>query len=1189
MGQVRGFITLLVIGVLAVLVMMTISIAAHASATDKLVENHMNRVVCRQLARSGYEKAVSIVFTTGLHDQRKPFHADWDLLGLRTGRVAISGSDLSGRLNVNDGIRAGLMEMGPDRYKSNEVNPWRPDSDFDWDEMEELADARNSGMINIRIRRLLNAYGEAVRFEMEGAPDLFELMTSDSAVASLSSGELYRPDPRGLGDEILVNRPGHGYKQLSDLAAIVNQWAETHGLEVPVGRRDFFDVVSADLTVQSWEDDTVFRFTKPLGSYSYQPLTAHPNLRSRLFTASMSSHGIVINDDDTAPHSVATVNLNQASEWVRTAVFYALTNVEFPAMSSSSVSHDNVGPDVEAVPSYAKSLTAEYSLGGTVFDPDRVTENGEPWTLGPSFVQPSRLMSFRDAIRLARYWDIDHEETGESVVDFDSFRDMLDRHYLEWLPSIGEELERAEPLPASFNDEFNGGEFLQDYLSRILPHVLSGSRRLPRWTGAPSALLSPLYKPVKPHPVISKSRGIRTVEDFCRRQNQPKVDFLPSGLYRIESHAVLHSPHDSRCSIEVDLEAFDKIIWRSQKDFLTLTIDDDNQTHPAVRIGPEFTIRDGGGTDPDHFMGFLGLQKFADESAYSSPPDISLGMGVDGINSRFSQGMPATNPNDDPWIGEPLEALTSTGLTRAQIALRPADFEGTLDPEGRGVSTFRHRDFSELSPFGGIHMSSRFNGPTRNGASLKDIVYWNLMEPSAGGEEPLVNSGQGAGANMARGLVNLWFQIPSSYPYAQENHGGGGGFQTLFSVVVWDITQPHVGVYSFETVGTYQAIMRPVEIKVGIVWDIENMSYALVGRCEQPNAGQETLVTRVNTALHPRPDLENGLFHDSESDQGDLPRPYFPDRDGLGDTMPIMAIPGMMRSPATWCADQARVLQRKIIFPEDNPDFGPGTWHRVSVGWNLNSNFNPEDTFWMLMMEEVPTVDGPRYTQFDDYGTYDETDVDRYRPRNLMMTYGTQNVFTVGGCLARVAVRDPEELDPSSSGWEGRWLLNSSVADVQAFFGDIPFGYQHATDSAYTDVQPASFYARGDLYHWSASFKNIFPNGQSDRHLMAVGARIYQPTINPDPVQNARYVPPVNLAMIDGDDNEILPVMVSRSGSTHIHDGMSDTTKTVFRITWDLYNNVPDDKNINEVPIVQDVWARLGYPNGPRVLSWSVH
>lgn len=1201
----RGFVLVIVVGVIGVLSSVAVVTSMESRLSAQLSKSHSDRVMARLAARSGVEDALSTLASTPLLHQTKDFNKTIMVSrGSAPGiPVLIESKDLSGRININDGLEAGRLELGGD-YKQNDVNPW-PAPLFPHD-----PDFSESAWINLRLRRLLNAYGEALRLELSIPGTVFRFLSD----ASGPRGDRvrYQNNAHALGDVIISARPPGGYSSIAEIQDLVNDWSIRVGLDLPPGVHEGYALVSQDLTASGFVDDSVVRLLseEDLGEFTSQNLYDVMN-KSRVTPVSLISNPPDLRDRFT-PHPTAVINLNHASKLVKTAVFYAPTNVSLPVVTGMSYRHpEMLDPSVDTaemaapLPDYAHTSLPALAMGGTVFDADALWDVGGHWTVGPDAVQVNHLMPLQDAAVLADAFDVFDDETGVDIVNKETFKEFLRWHWESHLPSIKKSLTWAVPPgvfdPVTgkvalepFDDSPGGGEFLQNYLELILPEILGGSRRLPRWMGAPSCLLSPLYQPVKPSVSgLAGSRGLRTVEDFCYRLTHPKVIFLPSGHTWIRSRSELPHPEQGRCEIETRLITHTSKTWRSQRSFEALVDRGSlDGTTVGVRLGPEWTDAEGGGFEPDPHLGHIGLRESVADIDYGDDvPLISVAADPDSVNSKFSKFISPDDPHADPYFSSPYEINEEVIPQLERMSLK-----GTQNPVTKTwYSTFgTPENSSNLSPFGGLMLHSYGHG--LNAESFENVflhgAYWQLsgrtVNPPASGSPP--NS---AGSEMNRGLVNFWLRLPTNYPYAHAA-SAESAFQTVFSITVWDVTQPVHGINSMEE-GFLGAVVRPVEIKTGVVWNPLTQRHDLVARVDQSRCGDITRKTRVNNLLYFKQVANDTYLDESLGETGD---PFYPVPFLLGavsPSSPIMAIPSGDGILEHWTSDQSRLIESVLHLDPTREDTMPGNWVRVSVAWDLRPLGAPADCLTLRLLETGRTgsVTKSAWTG--------STDVDHdvgYMPKNLMMSYGAQNVFTLGESLACGGIANfHSEVNKMAGPRAGviprysAWRLNSSVSGVDVFFGTIPENLADPTADPYLSAGPARRFQSFSDQHVTLRPEQLIsesgPEQMTDldgADVLAFGVVAYRP-------ENEDHAPPLRLACYQGGRTSsapLTPSAASANGDTVCLDFKNDrlVNDMALEAIWDMAA-VPDSNLVHSAPWIQDVRIHFRPKDYPRILDWK--
>lgn len=1256
----------MVIGVLSIMFVLGLMFHAQARATSILSRDHLNKTRVRMHARSGVEQALVALLGTPLsmqgsvHRWTKSFSDQYNPSGTL---VDVSAGDASGRININDGIAAGRLELG-DLYQSGALNPFVeslggggsggeqeeinpdglvsvPDLKLAW--FGSLAEESASAWINLRLRRILNAYGEALRLENHNpSTGIFEFRTFASA--SRNSAIKYEFLSTALGDMIIQRRPQSGYGFVGDVKPVINEWAKNVGLQLPPGVRDAYEFVKEDFVVKSFEDTSFYRLKdeSPFGVFENQDLSKTDD-KARVTSVSLTSSYPTMTDLF-APHSVAVINLNHASHRVKTAVFYAPANVSLPTFSAGSRGHSNIGPAGDPpVPEYSHTLNMQIGIGPPVFDPSRMTENGQPGMPGKTYVQPHRLMSLHDAWTLAEAYEEYPVLTANTPpLNFDEFRSFLRWHHSDYLPNVlGSELERASNDSGGFNDAFTEGSFQQDYLELILPHIFSGVRRLPRWLGTPQPLLSPLYKPVQPHPVAAGERGWRTAEDLCLRIPHPKLRFISSGEYEVSSLARVEQSPEVSARIECRISLYQTRIWRTQDQFEDLTNRAYGATSTTVFVGPELTSPYGGFVTPDRSFGAVGLRDDAKNPAFEMLGGLSYQL--DGEEKDYTTAYnPPSDPLSDPRIQYPFEPkpLSTSGsgvtLQTSLTASHPqvGKSSSLFDPPGIARS---------ISPFGGYLLNSNGHG-FDGGPVFKNSIYWSL---SGDDNDDLVkaplrlfghasNNVMEAGQRLQTGLATLWFQMPTGYPYPK---GGGTkrGFQCLFNMTVWTPIMPAAGMNAFipqpDIITSDVPVMRPVEIKVGLSYVSSDGTYEIIGRFEQAAShGIDTSTRglgfpeRMNHLLYHSPYKgiagKNGMFSNRPcyTPKWNYQNEFLscitvPFVGGVrsnwkfNTSWPFLGIPGLKQLGASvkggvlpnevkmeqWTCDQSRVLERRILL-KNNPENGPGSWHGLAVGWDLNPLKSFSENFWIGLRNKSSEKS---YSEVNDVWSRDTLGFSHV-PGNMMLSYGTANVFSIGEAFGRTNETSSiftAQYEP----WYPAWRANTCIDNLRIKFLDYDKDPQTALsawngrDSFYVkDVMVDRFIADGRDKRWVLNCGQIatLDPDLAEGRIMAFDARVYSPKIQ----DTANFwSPKINLVVWEGLPGQGIPVRPSGGAA---EEGNSvfylpdDSEEDLGTLNLDVFWNMsqaprpPQDKNVTMAPWVEEVSVVFLPPGGPSITDW---
>jgi len=401
-----GFVLLMVLLILSALILMVINLLETVQAERGLSDDTLHKVRSRLLARSGVEYAVAVLRQKRLTDSFE-FTARYPLgVGSYAGDgddFELTISDSSRKININDGIKSGRMEALSDSqrldspggrtmdagdwsYDASKIDPWPTAISQD-----NLKNPDKSGLANLRLRRLLNAYGDvhsAQAHELyvfdannnltlfaDGAiPPSFK-MTSSAIGPRGDSVDTVETDlgvvAGGLGDMIISNRPSQGYRRLRDVKEVVNAWAASNNVggftKIPstyyLDHISFYEKVTEDLTILAFEDDKFFRLrTETAATYdptqvdvdnstvsphmwlyqnNHKDPRFYPNYLDRFPVNLTDDSGnstrdpqnplVTIDVDNKlwAPHSVSLINLNACRPEVAAAIFYAPVNVSY--------------------------------------------------------------------------------------------------------------------------------------------------------------------------------------------------------------------------------------------------------------------------------------------------------------------------------------------------------------------------------------------------------------------------------------------------------------------------------------------------------------------------------------------------------------------------------------------------------------------------------------------------------------------------------------------------------------------------------------------------------------------------------------------------------------------------------------------------------------------------------------------
>lgn len=1187
----QGAVLLLVIGVLSTLFMISLALVGSTKTGFQLALSQLAHSRARLMARSGVEGALKHLSNRPILDQASRYERIFDV---DVGQVVVEASDLSGRINVNDGIRAGRLEMGT-AYLSGSLNPYEP----------MFPEAALSAWINLRIRRLLNAYGEVLRYEFSDDRSSFRFLSG--AVGERGNALEYQFVDTALGDCLLQSRPRDGYLRLGDIREIVNTWGGRVALAIPTGSDDVFSLIENDLTTSSWEDDTIVRMKdeRLFGTFTPQNLI-DSDAWSRVEPVPLATNPPNLHDIFEA-HPTPVINVNHASRWVRAAVFYAPTNVSLPTVTGLSYQHPGpmISMDLEEeisapLPNYAHTALPALAMGSTVFEPGKISDIGGNWIDGPNVVQINKLMSLLDAYQLAEAY----EEHTPHPLTFDEFRALLHWHWQTWLPDNDIELVRARSnlrhprngryslLPV-FDDNPDRGEFLQNYLELILPEILGASRRPPRWMSPPSCFLSPLYDPVKPQVSDNPgTRGQRTAEDFCYRSPHPKIGFLPEGRYVIRSDAKTEDYIEARYSIKTTVQLHEYRVWRSQAAFESLVQRGIDQTDDSIRTGPEFVAGSGGdgSQEADPHIGWIGVKDRVAPFIYDDPTlskTIHVSSTPEDVDAGFSDGLPPSSAFGDPYLDPPYEMNGELRNLYGNTRIR-----GTRDPLSNPFTVMgMMSSATDLSPFGGIVFHGYGHGLDLNTETTRSRqgLYWNLTSPAG----PVAPGGTYAGSYLNQGVVNMWVRIPANYPYA---HAGvaNSTFQTLFSMTVWEVVNPPYGINSSSSQDS--ALVRPVEIKAGFVWDEQAGRHALVGRLEQSRCGRVREKSRVNNYLYFKQSANNAILEidpetgEFELEDQDYPLPYL-DQDVQPSA--LMSVPALNFDPNFRHCDQSRLIERRLLLRRGRSDTTAGSWVRVTVWWNLDGD-SADQVFGVdLLDQERRQISNVTLSLAD----YDINDVQGYMPDSLMMSYGTQNIFSLGECPGRGGISGFSErvMESSKTGavdvpWYSAWRLNSAISEVDVFFGQIPGNYGQYVAEIYETYGKASRFDYPEDQHVTFVPSNLIEDADDPHHdpsldgatLLSFGVRARYP-------DSEGHSPDLWLNCYDGNRQTgqlIEPVSLSARGDVYCFDEGPSMNDVSLEAVW-KFEEKASDYLVHSIPWIESVFCHIRRPGGVRYLSWQ--
>jgi len=527
-------------------------------------------------------------------------------------------------------------------------------------------DLDQSALINLRLRRLLNAYGDVWKFQADmervpvwnrnnlpsktgfatdPGPSWGKPFTFTSSGDGIRFFDLPGTDgagkPLGLGDAIILQRPATGYRDISKTESIVNEWGVDNLIGVDnsfLNEQTFFEKIRDDLTVTARVDDTFYRMAREFTA-GYSSDFRKPQDNTAALTDLYPNYNNLWQK-----HPVSLINLNRASFPVRSAVFYALVNVGYlqerretisfllETLTSSNSTKNNISPFVSTRPTIgvAGPCLEDFDENGYAFDDD------DPDAV--KFAQPFRLMSLRDAMVLSQAYG-EAPELGlirpKSFSEFENFlHQLVNDSAADW--SIAP-LERVPSAPTSRGPDGidYSSVFAQDYLALTLPSALSGTRRLPGWLNAPWALLNPL---------LQNTKGLWSAEDFVQKAHLPKITFSPGSLYRIYSRADITLSQEVKLTNTIEAEfglpqTTKKL--SSQQDFadaiVAATSIESLRSDPDIVLGPEPA-----GVDPHAVLATVGLRDEMEDPKYDAgqrPHSVAVAFDAD----LYTENMQSTS------------------------------------------------------------------------------------------------------------------------------------------------------------------------------------------------------------------------------------------------------------------------------------------------------------------------------------------------------------------------------------------------------------------------------------------------------------------------------------------------------------------------------------------------------------------
>lgn len=794
----RGFVIIIIVSLLGVMAFLAFQMSGQASLSRSLSSVKLEQSQTYLLCRSGVERGL-----TEIEARLSMVPPDYTSLGTvgfmesfslgpvksASNLTTVSVRDPSGAININDGVSAGILALGSG-YDATALEPW----DF-----SGIGLKNESGFINLRLRRLLNAYGDALRVWLDpnlGWPQTgfappyglpYTLTSTDARPPYTSS-----PGSTGLGDHIIGNRPGMGYKRVDEIEFIVNQWSQDTGIDnwLETGQ-SLYDMIDSDFTVSSFEDREFWSFNSEFGEdrdgdgFPDRPGSVTV---SQVATVFMDSSPLDLTNLWGSRHPVALININAASDLVRAAVFYAPTNVSYLCEGM-----DWLTTATSWTQSDLSSARDSIGTGGPVFHEDNILENGVKYDGSNGVnVQPHRFMSLRDAMVWSRLYRT-LAATSAYPLDFNQFKVHLGEIRKISPPERGlhfQDNKRNQdysglktPQPGLFTNITHSPRdlryvedkawFTQRYVEETLPHVFSTVRRLPGFLGAPLALLSPYIQELggqtRPRrdsinfimePNVGMERAnrgdfvLRSVEDFVYRAPIPKVCFNSPGIYTIHSTATVDSSFDRlQSDILVEIKIFERKIWRTQDQFVQAT---DAVDTTGITLGPENP-----GNTPSEHLGCVGPTPMT-STLPGSPGFKTDLMFNSNLDVETGSSMKAMSPAADPWINPSDTLYNNQNLYGSELETTGSIF-------GNGSSG------NDLRPFGGAMFSSLGHGMFAN-QFFNDSLYFRPYQMMSSINFPNIEM---TGKYFVRGAVSCWVRVPSGYQDVRAK-------RTIFHLTLYD-------------------------------------------------------------------------------------------------------------------------------------------------------------------------------------------------------------------------------------------------------------------------------------------------------------------------------------------------------------------------------------------------------------------
>lgn len=1191
----RGFILIIVLGLLGLLAVLAVSFSASSRSSRALSSNNRLLAQARLLARSGAEHALrrgvpgnatdlwalarsnTLVINGVLASQSPAFQAGYQA-ELKDG---------SGRININDGIAAGRGELGSG-YRAGAIDPWPVTG-------RVTPDA--SGWINLRIRRLLNAYGDSHKFVGDiGLPPWTPGSDPNYGTPFMATGtamgDRFTPDSEnmtGLGDILIANRPDNGYRSLEAVRDMINTWGSTY-----LGNDQFFEVAADDLTTFSWEDREFFRFNREFADWSDDVGSGSVAMKF------LDSDPPDLDGDDLwIRHPVATINLNASSLHTKASIFASMAQVEY--MCEGMVLDD--------LSSYSMTESPRDSIGrgGVVFGPGRVLENGVDVS---SHSRKNLFLSMYDALVLAQALNW-HADINGPVRDWTDFEKTLAD-----VRAVKRPYERATSGAGTvFPLFFVAGSlaFDQAYVEKTLPHVLSPHRCLPGWLGAPLATLRPYLQEGLQGDIPDREHALRSVEDFVYRCHLPKIMFLPGGRQRIVSTGEFgpaSSPVSARISLNVEM--FSRRSIRSQQDLQGLT--DVSATSANVVIGPEPP-----GVDPDECLGVVGLND--QPVASQGPRPKSISMSFNGDLQEDGLGLdnyPPTNPALDPFAydgnGASPPPLMATGCSAGPPVRSDKTFYQQSQMEDETHSMFVWGEgATNISPFGGLLFSSIAHGP-RSVNPFADSLYWR-PETMLGAVQPGVTTlTSHPGATFGQGTINFWWRNPSGY---RSNRA----VRQMFQLTTWQHER------AFFTGPSIKNVTRPYEFLLFLRDGRVRFKHSH----DNPGAsefagGQRTVYGReVAMPLLPTP-FSNPPAPNPPSQpvsNGSLLSPFilniFQEVEMTGPPLfGIRMVKVEKAGPHGWADRHALKkfdyngmagISVSSVSNQDNNvssespahfliNRPPGSWNRFSAGWDLRNYEGRYDNHYFL---SDLTAAGTHALLTDKNGGSVLTNLD-----HMILTFGEQLTGFTTSLLTLNSLGSGNT--PSLAGAEPDYLplyrFNSLIDNIDVRFGSTG-GINHASSTGL--VNPRRFFdthapTKTKRYDITLQSEGVVPaveprwvidpDIEDKKRILMVGARVY----DVPEVASGHNSPWVELSVEDpgqvlsaggsSDPGSTEPYM---STSWSVHEGLQESPTLRLVLTYkatDPTGSLYLNDYLCDIPWIKEVFW-ITAPQEPRILDMS--